>query len=732
MIRVFSLLLLFLLSIQLNISAQSYSTIDSCMDDRDGAYQNLSRTQILFTDSGIYNISQVWDLNHDPDWHTVNVDPIPDYSFHSYSFDSLNRVTEDISIKRDSSSWEYLLDLQYTYDVTGNMTYTLTRNYVLNHWVNNSLLHLDYNVQNKMILQEYQTWNGTSWDNQSKTEIFYDSIGNDTLSLQYSGSGTTWTFFTRIIKHYNQQNILISTEENNWNNISWNNNRKTEIYFDSAGHDTLNISFDGHDSVWVNRMMLRKIYSSFGLEDSLYFTWNGTAWDNDSRIQHMYQNINEDTLDVFYSGNHLLWDTTTIYRKSYDAFSNLASTSVRLFDSINSGHVFENFIYSYDSTQNSYYTFKQIFDTSTMTLVNTTRTIYTPSGGDSIIYVSNWVDTSWCYSYYVYTYHSPRSYNYSDGNCYGDCQGFSCDVFSDYGETYDSAGRLISSSWSGHTGSSGGFHNWSYDSTGFLFEEHLFGSTMGGLTHSLDCYHYHPLLSAIYNYDPIACNGDSVLLQSWVAGGESPYYYFWYDDNVLIDSSGSMTNVLINGNKKYFLRVVDSYGNIYTDSIHINRSPDFTLGNDKLVCNTSSIALTPDHSLFAYHWQDGSSDSSFNAFTTSNITDTISYWLTGYDSIGCSNTDTITVIFDVCQSIENPDAINFTIFPNPITHGNNLTMNLPLNSSDVKIVSDLGIKIQHFENVSGEFVIPFNYAAGIYFIQLAAKDYFINKKLVVE
>jgi hypothetical protein len=65
--------------------------------------------------------------------------------------------------------------------------------------------------------------------------------------------------------------------------------------------------------------------------------------------------------------------------------------------------------------------------------------------------------------------------------------------------------------------------------------------------------------------------------------------------------------------------------------------PDFTLGNDTLICGTGVIELKPGGGFQEYLWQDGSEDSTFTTWLSGL------YWVEVKDSCGVVFRDSIMI-----------------------------------------------------------------------------------------
>jgi len=117
----------------------------------------------------------------------------------------------------------------------------------------------------------------------------------------------------------------------------------------------------------------------------------------------------------------------------------------------------------------------------------------------------------------------------------------------------------------------------------------------------------------------------------------------------------------------YFTVVTDSNGCSDTSNViqvNVFTDPIVELGSDSMICITQNIVLDAGSGFQNYLWQDGSTTQTYNA--SSGIADTISYHVQVIDSNGCTNADSIHVIFDLCSAIIHHSNNNdYIIYPNP-------------------------------------------------------------------
>ena len=168
------------------------------------------------------------------------------------------------------------------------------------------------------------------------------------------------------------------------------------------------------------------------------------------------------------------------------------------------------------------------------------------------------------------------------------------------------------------------------------------------------------------------------------------------------------------------MTLTDGSDNYYTDSVYIRIHPEFNLGNDTIVCHNATLTLSPGN-YSSYLWQDGSTTGIYSAFSA--ITDTILYWVQVSDSTGCTNRDSLTIIFDVCQLIPVVDKSEFNIFPNP-TNGLIVISLFDLSAiTEVTITNAFGQEMSRlrYRNTS-KLEMEIKGESGLYFVRVIAGE----------
>jgi len=137
--------------------------------------------------------------------------------------------------------------------------------------------------------------------------------------------------------------------------------------------------------------------------------------------------------------------------------------------------------------------------------------------------------------------------------------------------------------------------------------------------------------------DTTICFGDYVFLYA-PPGFES---YQWQD------GSGN-TSYIADTSGYYWLEVTDTNNCVACDSMLLtaNKVPDNILGNDTLFCKDGTLTLRTNPVYEQYFWNNGGNDSVLTASQPGK------YWVTVFDTLGCSGSDTIQLDYFPAITLE--------------------------------------------------------------------------------
>ena len=103
------------------------------------------------------------------------------------------------------------------------------------------------------------------------------------------------------------------------------------------------------------------------------------------------------------------------------------------------------------------------------------------------------------------------------------------------------------------------------------------------------------------------------------------------------------------------------------DDFRVENCYSFSLGPDTTICSTETLTLDAGSGNTSYLWNDSTVNQTYDAISSGGVADTNYYFVQVTNSSGCIlNSDTITVIFEICDGIIYPSTdneLNITAFP---------------------------------------------------------------------
>lgn len=190
----------------------------------------------------------------------------------------------------------------------------------------------------------------------------------------------------------------------------------------------------------------------------------------------------------------------------------------------------------------------------------------------------------------------------------------------------------------------------------------------------------------------------------------------------------------------YYFAIIEfnslsGYNNYNTSNYLANQVmlsiPVITLGNDITLCAENSTVLNAGIGLSTYIWNTGETSQSISIDSTGSGIGTFVFHVTGTNTEGCSDSDSINVTFDICTGISKSGTVSFepiSLFPNPFY--NRIYIYPSAEIYTITIFNAIG-KIVFSKIVdSGELMIDDHLVEGIYFVRVETREQVKVFKLV--
>ncbi len=244
---------------------------------------------------------------------------------------------------------------------------------------------------------------------------------------------------------------------------------------------------------------------------------------------------------------------------------------------------------------------------------------------------------------------------------------------------------------------------------------------------------------SVLSIDPTAspeeiCFGQNSQLHTNADGGSGVYTYQWSSNPTGFESLEAQPIVSPIENTWYQVSVSDGVETIIDSVfIEVHALPEPDLGADVNLCENETITLDGGEGYLSYLWSNGSTERylelTFNEYGYGSH----DIWLELTNENNCSARDSVLVSFDVCSAIEEVNASQIELFPNPSEGVLNIVF--PFNDACVlSIYSADGRLLQNIEDQKGQQIVlnTTDWPSGLYFVRILHNNTILNKRFIIK
>lgn len=162
--------------------------------------------------------------------------------------------------------------------------------------------------------------------------------------------------------------------------------------------------------------------------------------------------------------------------------------------------------------------------------------------------------------------------------------------------------------------------------------------------------------------------------------------------NILWSEGDTTQSITVSAPGEYYVSFINKNGCLkITDTIDIivYNNPIVELGPDTNLCSNAELLLDAGQGFTNYFWSDASTDRSFLAASNGPLPDTSDFFVFVTDSNGCTNGDTLTIVFDLCDEINEIEKETISVYPNPLSIGEFLYFSGGDNENYTIIITDV-------------------------------------------
>lgn len=258
-----------------------------------------------------------------------------------------------------------LVAIGLTHAVIGQHVNELSQKHKKNQFFN------DFSLQSKQITPSYslnvkaikQKLDSVVYDENSKSEYFYDTEGNNTLTINYNWNvnDNKWEYYLKEEYTFDVNTNVTSYIFSFWNTATnkWIPFNKEEYIYNAHMKMTSHLYKTWNQNIndWENNSRYDFIYdANQNLTQRLSVIWNTTSnqWDNQYRYDYFYDLNNNDTAYIFYmwNVNSSEWEETRKEVCIIGMHGNIDTTYNYTFDTNNLWIYSYKYEYNYDNNNN--------------------------------------------------------------------------------------------------------------------------------------------------------------------------------------------------------------------------------------------------------------------------------------------------------------------------------------------------------------------------------------------
>ena len=248
-----------------------------------------------------------------------------------------------------------------------------------------------------------------------------------------------------------------------------------------------------------------------------------------------------------------------------------------------------------------------------------------------------------------------------------------------------------------------------------------------------------PSASANAGPDQLACPGDSLQLQA--TGGVS---YAWFPTAGLTSSTIPNPIAIVTGTRTYYVTVTDANGCTDVDTVVITQqaAPNIWAGQDQTISFPNDSVQLQGTGAVTYQWTPATGLSCTNCPNPkASPAATTTYTLRGFNALGCSRTDNVTVFVSIVGTTD-PASLTaglLPIAPNPILDLAQISfVTADLGPVHLDLVDTQGRvlgRLHSGEYPSGKHTIIWrrtsDLASGVYFLRMTTATKTYHQRIVL-
>jgi len=213
-----------------------------------------------------------------------------------------------------------------------------------------------------------------------------------------------------------------------------------------------------------------------------------------------------------------------------------------------------------------------------------------------------------------------------------------------------------------------------------------------------------PAASVTISGNASICENDSAMLNVVLTGTPPWSVVLDSSETFIVNESPWTPWVKPSETKEYEITSVTDANGCFDEGIGsalitVIPNPIIDLGHDTAICNYLTYTVDAGADYESYLWYNGSTEQTITVDSTGIGTGSLNVWVDVANANGCVSRDSINISFKDCTGINDLNAPEINIYPNPNKGNFNLEIDAEKGVFNIKILNTFGIDVYNLKNV---------------------------------
>jgi hypothetical protein len=146
-----------------------------------------------------------------------------------------------------------------------------------------------YDTAGNQTITVQELWVNGNWENFSKDSAVYDSVGNRLALFAFKWNNGIWEKASFSHYTYTVNHKILTRVSKIWKNNKWEYADSTHFAYNFSGQKVSSYYATWNDTAWLNNYFNLFVYDSVGnLTTSLFSQWNDSVWLEKQKVEYVY------------------------------------------------------------------------------------------------------------------------------------------------------------------------------------------------------------------------------------------------------------------------------------------------------------------------------------------------------------------------------------------------------------------------------------------------------------